>query len=665
VVRALLLLSAAFLSLHAAASDAWPGQRGDERCRASERIDPPGPPLTEWHFRGRGDRRYEQGVAVWASPALAIVEGKPMAFLGGCDQTLHALDLASQKQIWSKVCNGIISDAPVIGEVKGRQVVYWGSSDRTVYAHDAGTGERVWTRELIPPTSTLGEPWMPSPLLMDHVLYVACFAFDKALARNEQNARLCALDPETGDLKWKITVGQGPLNAPAGCRIDGRNHVFVAARKGLLRAFDVSGPVPVERWSFQMPHEVMASPAVDARSEPPALFLGSKFGDLMAIDARAGKRLWHRMTGNWIDNNACVGSVEGRSVVYVGSHDYCVYALDSANGGVLWKRPLGGEVYSAPCFFQFENRPAVAFASMDNRLTVLDAATGSVTAAFFTGEPVWDKVSKGETLWGSPAAFEEGARATLVHGSSSGSVYSLPLSGPNSLRAQVRTTGGLWVGIGVCFLVFVCILLPAAWFWPGMGGRFSARLLFCLVLSGVPAVVRAGESAFSLTPAPPEVFETYREGAPAPLPPKGVTVLGRLDSPSFSIGDISQVAARLPSGKTVPLMVDERRILREFGKIVSLDFWFALPDVSGASEPVVLRWGTDISAGNKLVPGISCDVSQSARYRILSPISSSPDAEASASVGVIADTKASFIPLWYLLPMVLVFALLTLRKLGT
>jgi len=662
----LLTLFFAVSALHAASNDPWPGQRGNAQGQAACRTDAPNQPVGEWHFRGKRDIRYQQGLAVWASPALAVVEGKPMAFIGGCDQTMHALDLATQKQAWYKICNGIIADAPVVGLVEERPVVYWGSADRTLYAHFAETGERLWTRELIPPSNTLGEMQISAPLLLDHVLYVTCFAYDKALARNDQKGWLYALDPETGALKWKIVVNQGPLNAPAGCQIDGLNYVFVTARKGLLQAFNVSGDIPLRRWTFQMPHEVMGAPALEVQGNPPTLFLGSKFGDLMAIDAKTGVRRWHRMTGSWIDNNACVASVDGRNVVFVGSHDYCVYALDTQTGDVLWKRPLGGEVYSAPCFFHFQKQPAVAVASLDNHITVINARTGTVIASFFTGEPVWDKVSKGETLWGSPVVLEDETGASIIlHGSYSGYVFTLPLAGTNSLRTEVQDTRVLWLGLGICFVLFTCVILPALWFWP------IRSMQMLLLLLAVTSSARAGEVRFSLTPATPELFDTYSGNARTPPPPAGCLVMvGRMDAPDFSIDHINQLTAVLPSGKIIPLQIDEKRTLREFGKIISLDFYITAPEseFSGTGSEVVLRWVPNISADNHRLADFSFDPAQADRFRILSPLPGGTmgereEAFATAAIQVIADNKAGYIPLWYLLPMGLIFLLLGIQKL--
>ncbi|MGA1839653.1 MAG: PQQ-binding-like beta-propeller repeat protein [bacterium] len=143
-----------------------------------------------------------------------------------------------------------------------------------------------------------------SPFLSGDRLYIACFAYDKSIARNQQKGWLYCLTMKQGDIIWKIPVTSGILTSPVGFLKNNRLHIIIAARKGLVQCLDVSDWVSKHVWSFQMTHEVFGSPVITDGTTPPLMFLGSKYGNLIAIDAWEGKEVWQKMAGNWIDNTA-------------------------------------------------------------------------------------------------------------------------------------------------------------------------------------------------------------------------------------------------------------------------------------------------------------------------------------------------------------------------
>lgn len=416
--------------------------------------------LDEWHYIYKNNRRYKPGLAVWASPALAVVGGHPMAFIGGYDQTLHALDLAEKNVVWRKITNGEISSAPAVAKIEGTDIVFWGSADRTVYAHSAFSGRKLWTKELIEPSSTLGQIFISSPYIHNAKLYISCFAYDKSLSRNEQKGYLFCLDTKTGRILLRLQVSTGILTDPIGFSLDGKSYVAVCARRGLLQCFDVTSETPRKVWQYQMPHETLGSPVVTTQTDPPMIYLGSKYGNFVAINAYTGQQVWQEMAGNWIDNSAATGEIGGKKVAFVGSHDYCVYAYDAQTGGLIWKKPIGGEVFSAPTFFKIGGVSYLCVASLDNHLYVLDAQTGTIFNSYFTGNPIWDKLPKGEYLWGSPATVLSGADTCIVYGSFNDMVYSIPVMKACSLTAMARSVKSLWVSLGAVLFIFCAVVMP-------------------------------------------------------------------------------------------------------------------------------------------------------------------------------------------------------------
>ena len=215
-----------------------------------------------------------------------------------------------------------------------------------------------------------------------------------------------------------------------------------------------------------MPHEVLGSAAVAEIDGRTLLYVGSKYGNIVALDAANGRPAWSRMAASWFDNTPCVGMVKDRPALFAGSHDYNLHAFDAATGADLWSRPLGGEVYSAPCYWQSNGSRRVAAAALDNHLYVIDADDGSVLTSYFTGSPIWDKLNKGENLWGSPAVVSTPSGATLVHGSFSDVVYVLPVDSPCSIQAMSRSGDSLWLTVLWVGLGFAFVLLPIMLYIP-------------------------------------------------------------------------------------------------------------------------------------------------------------------------------------------------------
>jgi outer membrane protein assembly factor BamB len=461
------------ITTHAAEiTDSWPGIRGNASGTASIVYDGKNE-MREWHFKYKAGRRYRTGACVWASPALAIVKGKPMAFIGGYNQAMHALDLSTKRVVWKKISNGEISSTPAIGKIDGNDIVFWSSSDRTLYANRASDGSQIWTRELIPASPSLGDVTVASPVIHKGKLYVTVFAYDRSLSKSDQSGLLFCIDPKYGNVLWVKKIITGFLNSPVAFVHNWKSFLLATSRRGLVVCLDLSevGPGSPARsvWTFQMPHEVLGSPAV-LEGKRPIVFLGSKYGNLIAIDAITGKEVWQRMAGNWIDNTVCVGKIDEEDAIFTGSYDYQVYAFKARNGELIWKKAVGGEIYSAPAFFHVNDHPYLVVSALDNHLYVLDARKGELHSSYFTGNPIWDRIAKGETLWGSPAVVSSGDNTVIVHGSYDDTVYAIPFMKEVSVRATARSVAGLWMSIGIVFMVFSFVVLPLVIYLPRRKG---------------------------------------------------------------------------------------------------------------------------------------------------------------------------------------------------
>ena len=189
-----------------------------------------------------------------------------------------------------------------------------------------------------------------------------------------------------------------------------------------------------------------------------------------------------------------------------------------------------------------------------------------------------------------------------------------------------------------------------------------------LLILLVGGIAQAADSAdLQLLPAPDDFFAIGEE-TPNPAPPEGkVLVFGLFNHPRLSIAGVENIIALNTDGTPIPLTIETNSIFYEFDRIVSLRFSF-LVDAEQADDPetrFTLSWGNDITAKNMEVSKIILDPEARMRIRRFQWGNADLGGEAAqiSRIEVIADMTAGYHFLWYLLPMAMIFALLTIRKL--
>jgi hypothetical protein len=197
-------------------------------------------------------------------------------------------------------------------------------------------------------------------------------------------------------------------------------------------------------------------------------------------------------------------------------------------------------------------------------------------------------------------------------------------------------------------------------------GRRLLRAALFLAAAAISVPAGASESVvLTVEEAGEELFlELTPDGEPL-RPEKGkAACVGRFDR--LSVKDVSQVTVTGPDGKRLPLVIEASSIFVEFDKIVALRFCF-LVDADRArpgEDSFTFQWGPDVRASNTKVERLVLDSALRASYRSLRQRTASGARDSTtASITVIADSSADYHFLWYLLPISLIFAVLTARKL--
>ena len=193
------------------------------------------------------------------------------------------------------------------------------------------------------------------------------------------------------------------------------------------------------------------------------------------------------------------------------------------------------------------------------------------------------------------------------------------------------------------------------------GMRNSPRLFAAagLALWIGPVSVCEGAAAESVR------LQVDRPAATAPGAAGSLRVTGRFNHPRFSVDDVGQLAVSI-GGNDLPFEIMGSSIGKdEFGeKVVSVRLSFAIERsaLEAAGFEVTFRWGSGVRGRGTRVERLQEEGALAFTWDRSERPAGGDGEESFASLEVFAESGAENTYLWYLLPMGLLLALLTVRK---
>lgn len=265
------------------------------------------------------------GGMVWATAAAA--DGR--AYVGGDDDTLYAIDLATKQVAWGlKVGNCGESRAP--GPEGARCDADGGptiAADGDLYLGADGVyrvgrdGKIRWHYPA------------DAELKAKHVFGAPLVAGDGNVYVGGQDGLILSLRSGDGTLRWSYNVRADVDGGPA---MGEDGNLYIGADDGRLYALRSDGSL---RWSFVAQKDIRSAAAVAASG---TVYVGSFDGNLYAL-ATNGDVKWVLPTGGRI---AASPVLDAAGTIYVGSQDDHLYAV-SPKGRVLWSLELPGDIDSS------------------------------------------------------------------------------------------------------------------------------------------------------------------------------------------------------------------------------------------------------------------------------------------------------------------------------
>ena len=368
-VGVLLLLVLVLSACGGATSESWAGIRANPQDgtiyvsfnRHVVALNPASGAIV-WEYGG------DKGDSFFATPTLA----DDTLYVGDYHGRLHALSTDGEVQ-WiyepaRETLIGPLSLTPtdrIIGAATvGPKYVYVGLGSRNLVAVDRQDGTEawlfetdhgVWTEPLyIPADEEAGTSATLYFASLDHHLY--------------------ALDPESGELLWKVDLGGA---VPGNLVYDAeRGRIYAGTFVSELVAVDVNTQRVSAR--FQADDWLWGAPVLDGD----VLYFGDLAGNLYAVQVsdEGFAQLWKRPLSEEAIRAAPVLS---DGLLIVGSKDGRLYAVHKEDGSDAWDAPTKGAVLSDLVFIPEDNTnsdiPALVIVGTDDAkhlVMAFDAANG-------------------------------------------------------------------------------------------------------------------------------------------------------------------------------------------------------------------------------------------------------------------------------------------------
>jgi len=290
------------------------------------------------------------------NPASALAQGDRVYFCS--ERYVYCLEADTGAIVWWQQVEGPIRACPALGE----GLLFVPSADTRLYAFNADTGAVVW----IFPTNGL----LRSHLLLDE---------GRVVFGSDDNNVYC-VKATNGELEWKFSTSGDVLSAPSTkggfyffLSTDGnlyclakegrltwktpvppggqrnssavltKDAIWVANGKWLLCFHQRTGKILHQ---IDIGGETVASPAADDAN----VYVGTKEGNLLAVDARSGRTNWKVNLGVPVLTAPTIV----QDTILVGTAKGFVFALNSEGGKILWRYRVewltkgGNHVAAAP-----------------------------------------------------------------------------------------------------------------------------------------------------------------------------------------------------------------------------------------------------------------------------------------------------------------------------
>ena len=247
---------------------------------------------------------------------------------------LIAVNGTTGASLWNYTTTDFVASAPALSS--DGTVAFVGGVDGLMHAVNIDSGTRKWAY------NASQAVWAP-PMLNEEIGLICFGSGGAANPYANTHATVHCLDPTTGSRVWKYSVGSSQIQSCP--TLDHSNRtLFVGVYDGRLLALNVQ--TGALKWEAKTGGRVESSPStyIDMISHREMVVAGSADGFVYAWDVLKGTEVWKTKLGSQVGSSPAV-DIDGR--IYIGG-DPGVFSLNGTTGAVIWEYKTKALVGSSP-----------------------------------------------------------------------------------------------------------------------------------------------------------------------------------------------------------------------------------------------------------------------------------------------------------------------------
>ncbi len=270
---------------------------------------------------GKTNWTFDTGMRIVGSPAVS--EG--VVVFGSANYTIYGLNAKTGKELWHITTNQAVMGAATIHE----GIAYIGGGDGRMFAINIHTGKVKWSFD------ELKNYVLTRPLVYNNKLYFGCW-----------DTHFYALNLADGSLVWKWNNGNGnPKLSPASVwpvATDGK--IFITAPDRYFTCLDAETGEPVWRTK-----EYKVRETVGLSEDGKTVYSKCMWDTVVAMDATTHEPItrWATHADFGYEHNPAM-PLEKDGTLWVSTKNGLLLGMEAQTGKVLWRHKIGNSILNTP-----------------------------------------------------------------------------------------------------------------------------------------------------------------------------------------------------------------------------------------------------------------------------------------------------------------------------